>query len=79
LPRTFALTQSSVQDRLLSLARESARYHAGHVLTPGYSYRLIDPRFYVEWTTIHTIVPAGTTATFIPWSTSIRTMFRFIP
>lgn len=85
-----ALTQSSVQDRLLSLARESARYHAGHVLTPGYSYRLIDPRFYVEWTTIHTMPPREAAAFVVkalgsyfvqplPWQMSSTSLRAYLP
>jgi hypothetical protein len=85
-----ALTQSSVQDRLLSLARQSARYHAGHVLTPGYSYRLIDPRFYVEWTTIHTMPPREAAAFVVkamgsyfvqplPWQMSSTSLRAYLP
>jgi hypothetical protein len=35
-----------VQARALSVAQEAARLHLGHVNTPGYSYKLLDQRFY---------------------------------
>jgi hypothetical protein len=86
----IAITQAPVQDRLLSLARQSARYHAGHVLTPGYSYRLIDPRFYVEWTTIHTMPPREAAAFVVkamgsyfvqplPWRMSSTSLRAYLP
>ena len=39
---------SRVQDRGLANLRAAAFYHAGHVLTPGLSYQLVDPRYYAE-------------------------------
>src|SRR5689334_2617630 len=35
-----------IQDRVLTNMRRAAFYHAGHVLTFGYSYRLLNPRYY---------------------------------
>lgn len=38
-----------VQDRVMGILHESIRYHAGHVLTEGFTYQLIDPRYYDDW------------------------------
>jgi len=37
---------SRVQARALTLVQEAASLHVGHVNTPGYSYKLLDQRFY---------------------------------
>ncbi len=41
-----ALAQPPVQARTLELARELMRYHAGHVMSQGVSYQIIDARYY---------------------------------
>ncbi|MEO7158287.1 MAG: hypothetical protein ABI039_12025 [Vicinamibacterales bacterium] len=38
-----------VEARALGVVRESVRYHAGHVMTAGYTYRLVEPHYYVDW------------------------------
>lgn len=43
------LTRPTVQERVRSLALTSVRYHAGHVVTQGISYQLVDPRYYTDW------------------------------
>lgn len=43
-----ALNMPAVQDRMLAMLRESARYHAGHVWTPGVSYQVLAPHYY-DW------------------------------
>ena len=35
----------------MARVRQAATYHAGHVLTPGYSYQLINPRYYANFRT----------------------------
>jgi hypothetical protein len=45
----FALLQPRVEDRLMTVARDSVRYHMGHVLSPGVSYQLVDSRYYAKW------------------------------
>ena len=40
------LAQAPVYARLMDFSRELMRYHAGHVMTPGVSYRIIDPMYY---------------------------------
>jgi 4-amino-4-deoxy-L-arabinose transferase-like glycosyltransferase len=37
-----------VQERVLAEVRDAAFQHAGHVATPGYSYRLLEPHYYAE-------------------------------
>ena len=32
----------AIQDRAMSVVRDSAIYHVGHVFTPGYSYKTLD-------------------------------------
>jgi hypothetical protein len=41
-----ALSSPRVQDQLHLRATQGAIYHAGHLATPGYSYQLLDPRYY---------------------------------
>ena len=42
----IALAQAPVQARVMNVARELMRYHAGHVMTPGVSYKIVDARYY---------------------------------
>jgi hypothetical protein len=37
-----------IRQRVLTRVREAALYHAGHVLTPGYSYQLVDRGYYTN-------------------------------
>lgn len=41
--------QPRVQERVRGALAETAFLHWGHVATPGYSYRLLDPRFYANY------------------------------
>jgi hypothetical protein len=49
-PLAIALVASlpPVQDRVLARVRDAAKYHAGHIQTPGYSYQLVHPRYYAD-------------------------------
>ena len=38
--------QRGIPSRVQSRLQQSARYHRGHVFTPGHSYKLLDQRFY---------------------------------
>jgi hypothetical protein len=40
--------QPRVQERVLTEVRDAAFQHASHVWTPGYSYKLLDPHFYID-------------------------------
>lgn len=44
----LAAMQPRVQDRTLLEIQNAAFQHWGHVATPGYSYKLLDPRLYVD-------------------------------
>ena len=51
--------------------RAAAFYHAGHVLTPGFSYQLVDPRYYAERVQLLRSMPpvdAGQFAVKAMWS-----------
>ena len=47
-PIAIAIVASSaaVQERVVANLRHAASYHAGHVQTPGYTYRLLELRYY---------------------------------
>ena len=42
----FLLALTPVYGRLMDFSRGLMRYHAGHVMTPGVSYKIIDPLYY---------------------------------
>ena len=81
----------SFQQRALTNLRMAAYYHAGHVLTPGYSYRLLNPRYYPDRGFVLYQLPANDAATFalkavgayfvqpLPWQMKSRTMLAFLP
>jgi hypothetical protein len=80
----------SVQERVLANLRTAAVYHAGHVLTPGYSYQLVHPRYYANRQQLHTLSP-GEAGKFagkaivayfvqpVPWEMRSRAMLAFMP
>ena len=43
-----ALWQPPIQARVMRTIQETAFQHWGHVATAGYSYKLLDPRFYMD-------------------------------
>ena len=51
----IVLAQQPVQARLLTVARDSVRYHVGHVMTPGVAYKIVDNRYYQQWDMIKSI------------------------
>jgi hypothetical protein len=79
-----------VQDRVMARVREAAVYHAGHVLTPGYSYQLVDPRYYPDRERLNQMTPseAGRYAVKALWAyfsqplpreTWSRSMLAYLP
>ena len=85
-----ALTVPATQERALTLARRSAFYHAGHVGTPGYSYQLIEPRYYIDSRRIFSMPPREaaifvTKAVFhyfvepLPWKAESRQLRVYLP
>ncbi len=64
-------SSSAVQERVMANLRAAAYYHAGHVLTPGFSYQLVDPRYYGERVQLLRSMPpvdAGRFAVRAVWS-----------
>lgn len=55
------LTRPIVQERMRSTALAAVRYHAGHVVTQGISYKLVDPRYYTDWGAIQRMPPREVT------------------
>jgi len=54
-----AMMQAPVQARVMNLVQQSVKYHAGHVITPGVTYQLVEPRIYGNWALISTIDGRG--------------------
>jgi hypothetical protein len=80
----------AVQSRALGVLRDSVRYHAGHVLTVGYTYQLVNPHYYYDWPAIFRIGPAEAaqyvaraTAHYVaeplPWALRSRAMLAYMP
>lgn len=79
-----------VQERVLANLRETAYYHAGHVLTAGYSYELLSPRYYPNRIQILHSMPADDAAGYaiaaiwsyfvqpVPWAES-RAVRAYVP
>ena len=40
------LVTPSIQERVTQVVRSSAFYHGGHIVSAGYSYQILDPRYY---------------------------------
>lgn len=78
-----------VQSRVLARLRTSAELHIGHVNTEGYSYRLLDQRFYsgdsfesMTWGEAQRFV-VRSAASFVfvplPWQSLSRSQLLFLP
>jgi hypothetical protein len=80
----------AVQTRVMALTREAARLHVGHVFTPGYSYRALDPVYYWDPAGLRTM-PADAAARFLvrsgvsylveplPWRVESRAALAYLP
>ena len=90
LVAAVVLTRPTVQERLRSVTVMSVRYHAGHVLTPGTSYKLINPRYYMDWPAMQTMPPReltlfvvrAVTSYFVeplPSSVESRALWAYLP
>ena len=87
----IAFSLPPVQERLLSNVRLAAFNHAGHVLTPGYSYRLLHPRYYPKREQVRNIMPAGDAGQYVvkamwsyfaqplPWEMKSSTLLAYMP
>lgn len=86
----MVMTRPAVQDRVLGIARESAWYHSGHVMTAGYSYKLLSPWLYYDVPAITKMAPAPAAAFAIkavaaylveplPWKIETPTILGYLP
>jgi hypothetical protein len=87
----IAASLPAVQDRVLTNLRWAATYHAGHVLTPGYSYRLVSDGYYVRRGQLRNQMPFADAGQFavraawsyvvqpVPWEMKSRTMLAYLP
>lgn len=85
-----ALMIPAVQARALSVGRQSAHFHAGHVGSPGYSYKIIEPRYYDDTRAIQRM-PAREVALYglravssyvtepLPWNAESRMLKAYLP
>ncbi len=85
-----ALATPSVQARVLPIVRGWAFYHNGHVNSAGYSYKILDRRYYYEGTRIFQM-PGREAGAFmvravfsyltepLPWHAESRAMLAYLP
>ena len=85
-----ALATPQVQDRVLSVLRDSALYHAGHVFTTGFSYQTLDVWYYINPADIRRM-PIGDALTYVwrsvasfvvqplPWTIQSRALLAYVP
>jgi hypothetical protein len=83
-------TMQRVEDSFLSIARQSAIYHVGHIFTPGYSYKTLDLWYYIDPADIRRM-PVGDAAAYVlrsvagyvtqplPWAIESRAMLAYLP
>jgi hypothetical protein len=81
----------AVQDRAMANVRRVAFYHAGHVLTPGFSYRLVDVQYYAERIQLLNHMPPSDAGRFVisalwnymvqplPWRTESWALQAYLP
>lgn len=80
----------AVRDRAVGGLRRAAFYHAGHVLTPGFSYQLVQPRYYIRRDLILNMPPVDVGryavkamwsyfAEPLPWRTESRVVLAYLP
>jgi hypothetical protein len=69
----LVLSNPAVQRRLLLEARQAAVYHAGHLQTAGYSYELLDPRYYENRILLVRTLPPRAAANF-----AVRSLVSYV-
>ena len=84
------LARPKVQERIMSGIASAAFLHWGHVATPGYTYKLLEPRYYEDRLSVRAMSPPEA-ARFIvralvayltvplPWQIESRAMLAFLP
>jgi hypothetical protein len=84
------LNVAPVEARVLRVVRDSVRYHAGHVLTVGHTYHLVDTGYYFDWPAIFEIGPREGAQYVsraiihyvvepLPWVERSRAMLAYVP
>jgi hypothetical protein len=84
------LARPAVQQRIMSGVAMAAFQHWGHVATPGYTYKLLEPRYYADRLSVRAMTPpeAGRyiVRAFVayitvplPWQIESRSMLVFLP
>ena len=84
------LNVAPVQARVLTVVRDSVRYHAGHILTAGQTYQMVDGLYYYDWPRIFEIGPqesiqyvARSIVHYViepqPWVERSRAMLLYVP
>ena len=80
----------AIHDRVLSVVRDSAIYHVGHVFTQGYSYQTLDSWYYIDPADIRRM-PEGDAVKYVlaslvnyvvqplPWTIESRSMLVYLP
>jgi hypothetical protein len=90
LAAAAAVAFTGIEDRVLSILRDSALYHVGHVLTPGYSYKTLDVWYYIDPADIRRM-PWGDAIAYaarslvgyvvqpLPWAIESRAVLAYLP
>ena len=87
---TLALTRPAVQERAWAVVHQVALKHWGYINTPGVTYKLMEPGFYVDRQAIAAMTPAdvgryGLRAAWsyvtapLPWNIESRSALAFLP
>jgi len=90
LVATLALTRPAVQERAWAVVHQVALKHWGYINTPGVTYKLMEPGFYVDRQAITAMTPAdvgryGLRAAWsyvtapLPWNIESRSALAFLP
>ena len=84
------LARPAVQQRIMSGIATAAFQHWGHVATPGYTYKLLEPRYYAERLSVREMTPPEAARYVVrafvayvtvplPWTIESRSMLAFLP
>jgi hypothetical protein len=84
------LAVPAVNQRLLGIVRNAAVYHGGHVMSAGYSYKILDGRYYHDGRLLWTMGPVEAGAFVVnslvayvtepvPWRIESRPMLMYLP
>lgn len=79
-----------IHDRVLQVVRRSAVYHGGHIGSAGYSYKILDGRYYWDGRLLYAMPPREAGAFVVrsvisyvtepvPWRSESRVMRAYLP